>query len=207
MPRHWPTFFIGSLMLAYWALVIVMVIRTKKKVGKAANFLPPEPIGRLLRILWYPLVGIWILHPLTMAYIKRPERQAWPVRPVILVHLYASIPMVIAVAAFVATLVCWRKMGKSWRMGIDPNETTELIVLGPYAYVRHPIYTLSIVLMLCTMLILPTPLMLTAGILHITFLIWEARREEAYLAHVHGEPYVRYIANVGRFVPRVSSNR
>ncbi|CAN5417863.1 hypothetical protein BH10PLA1_BH10PLA1_18520 [soil metagenome] len=208
MPRHWPPFFIGLLMLAYWASVIVMVVKTKKEVGKAANFLPPEPIGRLLRILWYPLVLIWIVHPITFGFARRDvQKLAWVVRPVVLVHLYASIPMAIAVAAFLATLVCWRKMGKSWRMGIDPNETTELIVQGPYAYVRHPISTLSLLLMICTMLILPTPLMLIAGMLHIFFLVWEARREETYLCHVHGEPYARYCTNVGRFMPKSPASR
>jgi len=202
MRLHGPALFIGLLMLSYWASVIAMVIKTKKRVGKAANFLPPEPLGRVLRVLWYPLVGIWIIHPITLGFVRRSDRLAWPVRPLMLTHYFAAIPMIIAAVAFLYTLVCWRKMGKSWRMGIDPNETTELIVEGPYAYVRHPIYTLSIVLMLCTMLIVPTPLMLIAGVLHITFLVWEARREEQYLVQVHGDPYARYLQQVGRFIPR-----
>ena len=208
MPRHWPPLLIGLLMLSYWASVIVMVVKTKKRVGKAANFLPPEPIGRILRVLWYPLVVIWITHPITFGFVrKNVERLSWPIRPLVMMRYYAGIPLLIAIAAFLYTLVCWRKMGKSWRMGIDPNETTELIVAGPYAYVRHPIYTLSIVLMLCTMLILPTPLMLVVGVLHITFLVWEARREEQYLVHVHGEPYIRYLERVGRFIPRGPASR
>jgi len=203
MPRHWPPFLIGLLMLCYWGSVIAMVIKTKKRVGKAANFLPPEPIGRILRVLWYPLVITWIAHPITFGFVRKDfKRLTWIIRPLVTMRYYAGIPLVIALVAFWMTLVCWRRMGKSWRMGIDPNETTELIVAGPYAYVRHPIYTLSILLMLCTMLILPTPLMLVVGVLHIVFLIWEARREERYLVHVHGEPYTRYLERVGRFIPR-----
>src|SRR5882757_7033901 len=203
MPRHWPALFIGLLMLTYWASVIVMVFKTKKEVGKAANFLPPEPIGRVLRVLWYPLVGVWIAYPMVYAFSRRQPRFA---RPLIGFHTVTWIAMVVALLAFVATLVCWKKMGKSWRMGIDPNETTELVVQGPYAYVRHPIYTLSIILMLCTMLILPSPIMLAAGSLHIIFLIWEATREERYLTHVHGEPYALYCSRVGRFIPRPASS-
>ena len=200
MPRTWPPFVIGSLMLAYWASVLVMVYRTKKTVGKAANFLPPEPLGRVLRILWYPVVGIWILHPITFSFAKKAAHFA---RPLVEVPPSANVvALLVAFAAFAATIVCWIRMGKSWRMGIDPNETTELIVQGPYAYVRHPIYSLSIVLMLCTMVIVPSPLMLITGVLHIAFLIWEARREERYLAIAQGEPYVRYCERVGRFFPR-----
>ncbi len=208
MPRHWPPLLIGLLMLCYWGSVIAMVIKTKKRVGKAANFLPPELIGRILRMAWYPLVVIWIVHPITFGFAsKNYNRIPTIVRPLVKMQYYAGIPLLIAAVAFWLTLVCWRRMGKSWRMGIDPNETTELIVAGPYAYMRHPIYTLSIILMICTMLILPTPLMLAVGLLHIVFLIWEARREEQYLVGVHGEPYSRYLERVGRFIPRVRASR
>jgi protein-S-isoprenylcysteine O-methyltransferase Ste14 len=207
MPHHWPPLLIGLLMLAYWGSVIRMVWKTKKRVGKAGNFLPPELIGRVLRILWYPLVIVWIAHPMSIAFVRKLSRLAWPVRPMVAIHEFAAVPLALAVMAFIATLICWRKMGRSWRMGIDPNETTELIVQGPYAFVRHPIYTLSILLMLCTMVIVSTPLMLLVGVLHIVFLIWEATREERYLAHVHGEPYGRYAARTGRFIPRLSGTR
>ncbi len=208
MPRHTSSLLIGLLMLCYWGSVVAMVIKTKKRVGKAANFLPPEPIGRILRTAWYPLVLIWIVHPITFGFAsKNPNRIPVVMRPLMEMRYFAVIPLVIALLAFYATLVCWRRMGKSWRMGIDPNETTELIVAGPYAYVRHPIYTLSILLMLCTMLILSSPLMLGVGVLHIGFLIWEARREEQHLVNVHGEPYSRYLDRVGRFFPRLRASR
>ena len=59
-----------------------------------------------------------------------PPRLSWPAA-------------LVALAAYLATLVCWKKMGKSWRMGIDPNETTQLIITGPYRHVRHPIYAVD----------------------------------------------------------------
>jgi protein-S-isoprenylcysteine O-methyltransferase Ste14 len=51
-------------------------------------------------------------------------------------------------------------MGKSWRMGINPNEKTQLIVSGPYAYIRHPIYAIQSLMLLASMILLPSPLML-----------------------------------------------
>lgn len=198
MPQDWPSLIIGLLMLAYWARVMRLVIKTKKRVGKAANLVPPEPLGRVLRIVWYPVVAIWIVHPLTYAFSRNPHPIATPIFRLSWLEWLA---IALSLAAFAATLVCWKKMGRSWRMGIDPSEKTDLIVQGPYAYVRHPIYALSIALMLCTMLILPSPLMLVAGAIHILFLIWESRREEQYLVQTHGEPYVRYCSQVSRFIP------
>jgi protein-S-isoprenylcysteine O-methyltransferase Ste14 len=104
--------------------------------------------------------------------------------------------------AFIATWICWKKMGTSWRMGIDPNDKTQLVVTGPYARLRHPIYALSSLLMICTMLILPSPAMLAVGAVHLSLLQWEARREERYLTALHGPSYVQYSARTGRFLPK-----
>jgi protein-S-isoprenylcysteine O-methyltransferase Ste14 len=98
--------------------------------------------------------------------------------------------------------MCWNRMGKSWRMGIDPAEKTSLIVTGAYAHVRHPIYALSSALMLATVAADPAPLLMLVAAAHLLLLQLEARREERHLARVHGQPYLDYCATVGRFFPR-----
>ena len=109
----------------------------------------------------------------------------------------------VAVVAFVITWVCWVKMGTSWRMGIDPNERTTLVFNGPYAYVRHPIYGLSQVLVLATLAALPSPVMLVIAAVHMILMQWEVRREDKYLVLLHGPAYADYMQHVGRFVPRL----
>ena len=47
--------------------------------------------------------------------------------------------------------------------------------------------------------------MLALAAVHLTFLQWEARREERHLATVHGAEYVSYCTSTGRFFPRFSS--
>src|SRR6476620_10287488 len=100
------------------------------------------------------------------------------------------------------TLVCWKRMGRSWRMGIDPNEKTQLVVAGPYAYVRHPIYALQSLLLLASFVAVPNALMLVVMLLGMILLQWEARREENYLLRVHGAQYEDYLRRVGRFIPK-----
>jgi protein-S-isoprenylcysteine O-methyltransferase Ste14 len=109
----------------------------------------------------------------------------------------------VAVALFclLATRVCWKRMGKSWRMGIDPGEKTVLIFTGPYAYVRHPIYALSSLMMIATVIVLPSPIMISIAVLHLLLLQWEARREERNLSRIHGQQYDQYCSRVGRFIP------
>jgi protein-S-isoprenylcysteine O-methyltransferase Ste14 len=68
--------------------------------------------------------------------------------------------------------------------------------------IRHPIYAFSILLMLCTMVIVPTVPMLAFGVVHIGLMVLKARNEERHLLATHGEAYARYLASTGRFVPR-----
>lgn len=201
MPKDWPALLIGLIVAAYWGRVIRLVIKTRKKTGKAGNFLPPEPLGRALRVVWYPTVLAWIAVPLAFAWRPGTDRLLAPLYDLPAVRWSA---VALAAAAFGFTLVCWKRMGKSWRMGIDPDEKTQLIVSGPYAYVRHPIYALSSAMMLGSLLAVPTPPMFVVGAVHLAFLQWEARREERHLLRVHGPAYGQYLAGVGRFLPRLT---
>ncbi len=88
-------------------------------------------------------------------------------------------------------------------MGIDPAEQTEMIASGPYAWLRHPIYALSQMMMLASLLAIPSPLLLIAGLLHLILLHWEAWREEQHMLRSHGKVYARYRAQVGGFVPKL----
>jgi protein-S-isoprenylcysteine O-methyltransferase Ste14 len=197
-----PALIIGCIMAFYWARVLRLAWKEKRRTGQAANLLPPEPLGRALRLIWFPTIGLWIALPLLQAFDVHALRRVAFVRPLYSNPAVAWAALAIAVAAFIATLICWKKMGKSWRMGINPEDKTQLVISGPYAYLRHPIYALSSLLMLCTMVILPSPAMLAVGFVHLFLLQWEARREERYLTALHGPTYADYASRTGRFVPR-----
>ncbi len=193
--------------MAYWLRVLQMVARTRASVGRAANFIPPERLGRVVRIVWGPVVVLWVLAPLATPFLVNPPAFIRPLQALYANHLLGWSAFALAAVAFAATWVCWTKMGTSWRMGIDPTERTELVFNGPYACVRHPIYALSSLLMLTTVAAVPSPLIVLVAILHLLLLQWEARREERHLSALHGPAYVNYIARVGRFLPRSFGSR
>ncbi len=199
--RDLPAIIIGLVMGAYWARVLKLAWKQKKQTGSAGNLLPPEPLGRWLRLIWFPVIFAWIIVPLLWGFGLSGEVSV--LRPMVTVPVILTWgTLAVGLAAFVATLICWKKMGKSWRMGINPDDTTQLVVSGPYARLRHPIYALSSLLMICTMIIVPSPAMLVVGLLHLALLQWEAIREERYLVSVHGDAYSDYARRTGRFVPR-----
>ncbi len=96
-------------------------------------------------------------------------------------------------------------MGQQWRMGIDPTQKIRLLVDGPFAKVRHPIYSLSILLMLCSVVVLPCPTMLLLAAIHITLMHIKARNEERFLLDTQGPSYAEYCRKTGRFIPFVRS--
>jgi protein-S-isoprenylcysteine O-methyltransferase Ste14 len=195
----WPALAVGVIVAAYWWRVLRMAIKMRRKTGQAANFLPTEPLGKMLRIIWQPVVWIWIAHPFVTAFLPNPPLILRPIYFLPSIQLFA---VVIAILAFIATRACWKRMGKSWRMGINPAERTLLVITGPYAYVRHPIYALSSVLMIATVAAVPTPLLIATAMLHLLLLQWEAHREERHLSTIHGQQYDLYCKSVGRFLPR-----
>jgi len=196
---NWPALCVGAIVAAYWWRVLCMAYKMRRRTGRAANFVPAEPVGKILRVIWQPIVWIWIAVPIAVGLGVKSPRWLTPMYDLLILRWTA---VFVAAVAFTLTRICWKQMGKSWRMGIDPNERTALVVTGPYAYVRNPIYALSNVLMVATAVVVPTPLMLAAAAVHLLLLQWEARREERHLSEIHGAEYDRYRAAVGRFFPR-----
>ncbi|MFT3787082.1 MAG: isoprenylcysteine carboxylmethyltransferase family protein [Tepidisphaeraceae bacterium] len=196
-----PAVAIGLIIVFYWGRVIKLVIKTRRQTGRSAHFLPPEPLGRIIRIVWYPTVAAWCIFPWIVAIgVSSPAFRnlydVWPVR---------WLAALLAFVDLVLTMICWRKMGRDWRMGIDPNEKNNLIVSGPYAYVRHPIYTLQILLVWFSFFAVPVPAMLVVALLQSFFLTWEAVREEKHLTTQHGTTYSTYMQSTGRFFPKLGT--
>lgn len=206
IPRNWPALIIALVVTTYWTRVIIMVRQSRKRAGHGANLVPPEKLGRVLRIIWMPVTLLWILLPFIAFFARHRKQYPEELQPLLTIYQFPQVfgwlAALLAVTCLWATFICWHRMGKSWRMGIDPNDRTQLVCNGPYAYVRHPIYGLSTLIMIATMVAVPNVLMLAAGVVHLLLLQWEARREERHLTNVHGDEYREYARRTGRFFPR-----
>jgi len=64
---------------------------------------------------------------------------------------------------------------------------------GPYAYIRHPIYALSILLVAATAFVLPTWPMIAIALTNATLVNLKARNEERHLLGMHGDAYAAYL--------------
>ena len=191
-----PPLIAGCCLLVYWGTVVRKALRFNRKESHGVNLIPGERMGRWIRVLWIPTILLWCVQPwlvLRKHFHHSAHDLAWTV--------IAFVGAAVCVGATIATFSCWHEMGRSWRIGIDPEEKTQLIFSGPFRIVRHPIYTLSILLVLGTLATTPTLLMLVIAMVHIACLQFEARREETYLLGKHGHVYADYMKRVGRFLP------
>lgn len=113
-----------------------------------------------------------------------------------------AIGIVLACGGVVLTFGAQLAMGDAWRIGVDPEERTELVTDGPFGLVRNPIYSAMIPTVLGLVLMVPNVVAISALAALVTALELQVRLvEEPYLLKVHGEEYASYAAQVGRFVP------
>lgn len=116
--------------------------------------------------------------------------------------------VVLAIAGIVGAFGAQMALGASWRIGVDETERTALVTTGLYRCVRNPIFTAVLVTFGGLALMVPNAVALLGWALILTGIEAQVRRiEEPHLHRVHGEPYDRYAAKVGRFLPGLGRPR
>jgi protein-S-isoprenylcysteine O-methyltransferase Ste14 len=110
----------------------------------------------------------------------------------------------IAILGFLGTVAAQHMMGASWRLGVNPEETTHLVTSGPFAFVRNPVFSTTVVSFAGLTLMAPNIVALIGFGLQLAAVHLQVRVvEEPYLRRVHGEAYTGYGRRVGRFLPGV----
>jgi protein-S-isoprenylcysteine O-methyltransferase Ste14 len=145
-------------------------------------------------ILFVVAVVLGLLAPAgQLAGLLEPLLDGWPM---------VTAGGVVAVGGIALTVLAQQAMGTSWRIGVDPAETTRLVTTGPFGLVRNPVFSAMIVAALGLTALAANPLAVGAVITLITAVHLQVRVvEEPYLARVHGPIYLTYAGRVGRLVP------
>lgn len=112
--------------------------------------------------------------------------------------------LLLAVGGIAATFGAQIAMGTSWRIGVDPEERTELVTDGPFALVRNPIFAAMLPTALGLTLLVPSWVAILGLVGLVVALELQVRVvEEPYLLKAHGRAYAAYAARVGRFFPGI----
>ncbi len=171
--------------LAYWALASRSAKATQRRESVRSRLTYHLPL-----ILGAVFIGVpGILGPqLEGAFITRAP--AWQALEIALVAL----GLAFAVAARV-----W--LGRNWSSMVTVKQDHELIRSGPYALVRHPIYTGLLLALIGTVLMVGKWRALIGVALMLVSFLRKLKIEERFMAQEFGETYARYRAQVAMLVP------
>jgi len=97
-------------------------------------------------------------------------------------------------------------LGRNWGMPMSRKEQPELVTDGPYAVIRHPIYTGLILATLGSAIGVNVSwalMLIPVG----GYFIYSARREESLMLQLFPEQYAAYMARTGMLAPRLFRRR
>jgi len=179
-------------------------------------------IGRTV-ILYKRGIKVWVigtsskkLYEIILENILMPVLLLWSIF-VVLTALEISMPNIISKLLinlfwlkYAGILFCYVGLliflmalisfGKSWRIGIDENNSNELITTGMFKYSRNPIFLFMDLYFTGIMLIYPNIVFLVATICVIIGIHLQIIREENFLLSKFGEEYTKYKKQTRRYL-------
>jgi protein-S-isoprenylcysteine O-methyltransferase Ste14 len=176
------------LFAVYWLISAIGVKRTAKR---------QNPSERMLYVVFMS-AGFFLLYqenpnwgPLNRRFV--PDQQ-W-------IRWFGSALCVVGVF-----FAIWarRTIGKDWSAEVQIKEGHQLIRSGPYARVRHPIYTGILLATFGTALIIGEYRGIVANVMFLVGFTRKARKEESFLAAEFGAVFDEHRRHTGFFLPRIS---
>jgi protein-S-isoprenylcysteine O-methyltransferase len=101
------------------------------------------------------------------------------------------------------TIMLWARvtLGRNWSAGVVLKEDHELIERGPYAYVRHPIYSGALLLLLSVAVLTGRDSIFGLAVLAAALISLKASREEKLLTSHFPAEYPAYRKRVKALIP------
>jgi len=177
-----PTLWIAF--LVYWQVMAINVKRTQQLEPLASRILRVLVFGMAIVAMSFRLPGAWL------------NVQLWPQG---LLSFWAGTGLTFAGLLFSV----WARvqLGRNWSRSVTIKQDHKLIVTGPYALVRHPIYTGLLAAFLGTVLAVGEVRAVLAFVLIAVQFGYKLRLEEKWMQAQFGAAYVAYSNRVAALVP------
>lgn len=184
--------------------------------------------GLIVEYLWVALFVVWMAMRFTNKRVKQRESAASYVGRVLVIVVvfeflfspYGAIGFLgrrfvprsvaldwsaVGVTAAGVGLAIWARvyLGRNWSGTVTLKEGHELIRSGPYARIRHPIYTGFALAVAGTALAIGEWRGVVAFATIFTAHYFKARKEEEWLANEFGAAFEEHCARTGMFLPRI----
>jgi protein-S-isoprenylcysteine O-methyltransferase Ste14 len=95
-----------------------------------------------------------------------------------------------------------RDLGRNWSVSLEVRDRHELITVGVYRYVRHPMYSAFFLWAIAQFLLLPNWVAGLSGIIGFgTLYAFRVGREERLMLEAFGDEYRTYMKRTARVLP------
>jgi len=170
---------------AYWWISSRDVKATARRESVASRWMHLGPMIVAAAILWAPRLGVPALDARFL-----PHAPSW-----------ALIGAALTLAGLAFSVWARRHLGRNWSAIVTLKEGHELVTSGPYALVRHPIYTGLLFGFLGSAIALGRWRGLLAVALFYVTALRKYRIEEHWMRERFGSAYDAYRARVKAIVP------
>ncbi len=179
------------------AMTIARVVH-QRWAGESRSSLARHPGARRSVVLpvvggapWALLTIGWVAGVIPTGWRSTPGEGVWPI-----------LGAVISVASGILYVRVHEALGRNFSIALRIRDDHTLVTSGPYAHVRHPMYTAGIGLMLGVSLASGSVWIAGTGALYAGVLVHRVRAEEALLTDAFGSAYETYRARTGAILPR-----
>jgi protein-S-isoprenylcysteine O-methyltransferase Ste14 len=179
-----------SIFLGFWIVKSRSVKVTAERASsrQRLTYMAPTLIGAALLILGSRKPDVETLLTRTL----------WPQTPVI-----QWIAAALVFAGLLLTLRARVVLGRNWSAHVVLKEDHELVTNGPYALVRHPIYTGLLLMLVGSAVIVGTVASMLGFAFVILGLLIKLGQEEAIMLRQFPDTYPAYRQQVKRLIPFV----
>ncbi len=190
------TFRVAVGLLAATSLSIAVYHR--RKVNREAKIPSRPPPRRSLEIALRMVATA--LGAAVLCYLIYPETISWGSMG--LVHIARWSGAVIGGLGIALMYISLDTLGRNYSSTTETRAGSELVVSGPYRWVRHPYYVAAILMVVATTLLADNWIIGGLGIIMIVLLVLRTPIEEEALVREFGDAYTAYQRRTGRFFPR-----
>lgn len=186
--------------LYFLFLIVIRAWDVKKKIGKNPVLLSFSDdlhglIGKYFSV-WMGLLTVY-----TVIYSIYPSGYHYFMPMDYLENKWILITgLVILAVSLAGTYLAQGNMRKSWRVGIDEQQKTELITNGIFSYSRNPVYVGMLASVTGLFMVTPNGFTLLLVVVGYVLIQVQVRVEEDFLLKMHGQLYLNYKASVRRFI-------
>ena len=155
---------------------------------------PLAALRGLFALPWFLSLFLYLFYPVGMQWAQLPL-------PVWLRWIGVGL------TSLGVLLVAWTNyaLDKNFSTTLRVRADHTLVTTGPYHWVRHPMYTAILILLIAVGLLSANWFIgLSALPFIVIIMIWRTRKEEAMLMEKFGDAYRAYQQRTGQFLPRWS---